>query len=176
MTTDDTGIVPGSLTVDADYWVRAATTRVRRWCGWHVAPSKACKGSCNTRGGLIIGLPLMHITEIRRISVHGVDVTDTARIDKENGLIELDHPIRPGINAVSYDVDAGWDPDDVPDVQQVVLQAARRASSAPAGLVKSQSVNGSSVTYGFGTDGAAAVTLLASEKETLAPYRIGARP
>lgn len=176
MTTDDIGIVPGSLTVDADYWVRAATARVRRWCGWHLAPSKACEGVCNTRGGLIIGLPLMHITEIRRISVHGVDVTDTVKVDTETGLIELDRPTSPGINAVSYDVDAGWDPDDLPDVQQVILQAARRAASTPAGLVKSQSVNGSSVTYGFGTDGAAAITLLDSEKETLAPYRIGSRP
>lgn len=176
MALDNTGIVSDSLPVDADYWLRAATSRVRRWCGWHIAPNRACKGECNTRGGLVIGLPLMHVTEIRRISVHGVDVTDTVKVDMETGLIELDRPTRPGINAVSYDVDAGWDGDDLPDVQQVILQAARRASSAPAGLVKSQSVNGSSVTYGFGTDGAAAVTLLASEKETLAPYRIGARP
>lgn len=173
---EDNGIVPSSLTVDGGFWIRAATRRVRRYVGWHLAPSTQCKGECDTRGGLVIGLPLMHITAIRSIGVHGTDVTGTAKINRELGIIELDHPTPPGIAAVSYDVTAGWDPDDLPDVQQVILQAARRAASTPTGLIKSQSVNGSSVSYGFGSDGAAAITLLESEKELIDQYRIGARP
>ena len=61
-----------------------------------------------------------------------------------------------------------YTPDEVPDVQGVLINAAKRASSAAAGIVQSQSVNGSSVTYN--------VSLMADELAKLDRYKLGALP
>ena len=53
-------------------------------------------------------------------------------------------------------------------MQGVLINAAQRASSAAAGIVQSQSVNGSSVTYN--------VTLMADELAKLDRYKLGALP
>ena len=73
-----------------------------------------------------------------------------------------------GVATIRYRIHAGYAPDEVPDVQGVLINAAKRASSAAAGIVQSQSVNGSSVTYN--------VTLMTDELAKLDRYKLGALP
>ena len=58
---------------------------------------------------------------------------------------------------------------DAPDVQQVLISAAKRAGMSPIGLVTSQSANGSSASYD-------AVLLIQAEKDKLKPYKLGGLP
>ena len=80
-------------------------------------------------------------------------------------------PDMPG--SIEVTLTDGWDLDEVPELQSLLLSIARRAMSQPAGIVASQSVNGSNVSYFHGSDGSTpGITLFASEKAALAPYRL----
>ena len=71
-----------------------------------------------------------------------------------------------GVAAIRYAIHAGYD--DAPDVQQVLISAAKRAGMSDR-LVTSQSTNGSSASYD-------AVSLMQAEKDKLKPYRLGGLP
>jgi hypothetical protein len=68
----------------------------------------------------------------------------------------------------------GYAPEEIPDIIALVMQLARRAAATPAGIVKSQSVNGASVGYDMSGGGAPAIKLLDNEKQQLDDFRIGA--
>ncbi len=174
-------IVTASEDAGSDFFLRAAQAAVRRACGWHVAPVAEVSGTLSSMGQRIFALPLMAVSSL---SLQVLDPCGFGHLDAEEGvdydrsgsLVEFRRYIPPSVAAVRYTATAGFDPDDVPDIQSIVVQAARRAAQSPAGSVKSQSVNGASVTYGFSGSGAPSVTLLAEELALLAPYRLGARP
>lgn len=161
--------------VDASFYLRAAQAAVRRACGWHISPGIELSGSIPTTGGRIVRLPAMGVSEVIELKVFGVDALDRARWT-DDGLVEFPRPLPASIGGVEYRIVAGYDVEEIPDVVDVVRQVARRAANAPAGAVKSQSVNGASVSYGFSGDGAPSVMLLASEREALAPYMMGRLP
>lgn len=173
-------ILAGSADAGADFYLAAAQTAVRRYCGWHVAPQARISGTLGSMGQRVFALPAQNVSEL---SVRVLDPLGAEYVDAPEGswrlggsLIEFTAYVPPSVAAVSYEALAGWDPEDVPDVKSVLLQAARRAAQAPSGAVKSQTVNGASVSYGFSGDGAPMVTLLESEKALLAPYRVGRCP
>ncbi|MCC8307047.1 hypothetical protein LLJ07_09575, partial [Bifidobacterium bifidum] len=89
--------------------------------------------------------------------------------DPTTGLVECTTGAFPaGVAAIRYRIHAGYTPDEVPDVMGVLINAAKRASMASAGVIQSQSVNGSSVTYN--------VSLMADELAKLDRYKLGALP
>lgn len=173
-------IVTASAETGADFYLEAAQAAVRRYCGWHVAPAARISGTLGSMGQRVFSLPAQNVTDL---SVLILDPLGSEYVEAPDGswalggsTIEFAAYVPPSVAAVRYEALAGWDPGDVPDVVSVILQAARRAAQAPAGSVKSQTVNGASVSYGFSGDGAPMVTLLASEKALLAPYRVGRCP
>jgi hypothetical protein len=168
-------IVIGSTELGADFFLRAATAAVRRACGWHVCPSVEVAGSVPTTGSRVVRLPLMNVTGVSSLVMGGDDVTTSAMWTRD-GLVELPDAPASSVSGLSFVAVAGYDPDECPDLVAVIVQAARRAQSAPAGYVRSQSVNGASVTYGGSEAGAPSVTLLASELARLAPYTLARMP
>lgn len=170
-----TDIVTASTEAGADLYLRAAQAAVRRYCGWHVAPSMEVSGTVDSTGSRILRLPLMGLSELHELGAYGVDVLRKARWT-DDGLVELPFAVPAGVAAVSYRATAGYDVEEVPDLQTVIVQVARRAANAPAGSVRSQSVNGASVSYGFTGDGAPLVSLLDSERDVLAPFRLPRLP
>lgn len=174
-------IVTASADAGADFFLRAAQAAVRRACGWHVAPVAEVSGVLPSMGQRIFALPLMAVASLK---LEVIDPCGTGYIELETpdgyvasgSLIEFSRYVPPSVAAVRYTATAGFAPEDVPDVQSVIVQAARRAAQSPAGAVKSQTVNGASVTYGFSGSGAPSVALLSEELALLAPYRLGARP
>ncbi len=169
-----TGAIPDMIqdptVFDADgaFWLKAAQAAIRRTCGWHITPNIELSGVVNSRGGKVIRLPARHVTSVD-------ELTDIAgnrlhyAYDPTTGLMECTAGVFPaGVAAIRYRIHAGYAPDEVPDVQGVLINAAKRASSAAAGIVQSQSVNGSSVTYN--------VTLMADELAKLDRYKLGALP
>ena len=157
---------PSSFQDDAEFRLRSAQAAIRRECGWHVMPNAALSGAINSRGGSVIRLPARHVTSVESLTDRDGNKLAYA-YDPETGLVEsLDGGFPAGIAAIRYEIHAGYD--DAPDVQQVLVNAAKRAGMS-AGLVTSQSTNGSSASYDV-------VTLMQDEKAKLKPYKLGGLP
>ena len=128
---------PSAFEDDAQFRLRAAQSAIRRECGWHVMPNVALTGVLNTRGGTVIRLPARHVTSIESLTDRQGNPLAYA-YDPETGLVEsLSGGFPVGIAAIHYAIHAGYD--DAPDVQSVLISAAKRAGMSPVGLVKSQS-------------------------------------
>lgn len=158
---------PSAFEDDADFRLRAAQAAIRCECGWHVMPNVALTGVLNSRGGTVIRLPARHVTSIESLTDRDGNKLAYA-YDPETGLVEsLSGGFPVGVAAIHYSIHAGYD--DAPDVQQVLISAAKRAGMSPIGLVKSQSTNGSSASYDV-------VSLMQDEKDKLKPYKLGGLP
>lgn len=163
-------------TLDASFFNDAAERAVRAYCGWHVIPSMEISGTIGSTGSRILRIPAMNVTALTRLVLaDGTDVTDFAQWSVD-GLVELPFPVPAGIAGIGYTAVAGFDSENAPDVMSVILQVARRAAQAPSGAVRSQSVNGASVSYSFTGDGASAIQLLAPERAILDRYRVVGLP
>ena len=158
---------PSAFEDDAAFRLKAAQAAIRRECGWHVMPNAALSGVINSRGGMVIRLPARHVTSIESLTDRDGNKLAYA-YDPETGLVEsLSGGFPVGIAAIRYEIHAGYN--EAPDVQQVLISAAKRAGMSPIGLVTSQSTNGSSASYD-------AVSLMQDEKDKLKPYRLGGLP
>lgn len=159
---------PDTFTADALFWLRAAQAAIRRECGWHVTPNLELQGMLNCRGGRVTRLPARHVTSIEELTDRDGNPLRYA-YDPETGLIESVNGTLPvGVGIIRYRIHAGYAPEEVPDVQGVLINAAKRASMAAPGIIKTQTVNGSSVSYD--------ITLMADELTKLKPYKLGALP
>lgn len=158
---------PSAFEDDAAFRLKAAQAAIRRECGWHVMPNAPLSGVINTRGGSVIRLPARHVTSIESLTDRDGNQLAYA-YDPETGLVEsLSGGFPAGIAAIHYAIHAGYDA--APDVQSVLISAAKRAGMSPLGLVTSQSTNGSSASFDV-------VSLMQSEKDKLKPYRLGGLP
>lgn len=158
---------PSAFEDDAAFRLKAAQAAIRRECGWHVMPNTALSGVINTRGGSVIRLPARHVTSIESLTDRDGNKLAYA-YDPETGLVEsLSGGFPAGIAAIHYEIHAGYD--DAPDVQSVLVNAAKRAGMSPVGLVTSQSTNGSSASFDV-------VSLMQAEKDKLRPYKLGGLP
>lgn len=158
---------PSAFEDDAEFRLKAAQAAIRRECGWHVMPNVALSGVLNSRGGMVIRLPARHVTSIESLTDRDGNKLAYA-YDPETGLVEsLSGGFPAGIAAIRYEIHAGYD--DAPDVQSVLISAAKRAGMSPLGLITSQSTNGSSASFDV-------VSLMQEEKDKLKPYRLGGLP
>lgn len=158
---------PSAFEDDTEFRLKAAQAAIRRECGWHVMPNAALSGVINSRGGMVIRLPARHVTSIESLTDHDGNKLAYA-YDPETGLVEsLSGGFPVGVAAIRYSIHAGYD--DAPDVQQVLISAAKRAGMSPIGLVTSQSTNGSSVSFDV-------MSLMQAEKDKLKPYKLGGLP
>lgn len=158
---------PSAFEDDATFRLRAAQAAIRRECGWHVMPNAALSGVINSRGGTVIRLPARHVTSIESLTDRDGNKLAYA-YDPETGLVEsLSGGFPAGVAAIRYEIHAGYN--EAPDVQQVLISAAKRAGMSPIGLVTSQSTNGSSASFDV-------VSLMQEERDKLKPYRLGGLP
>lgn len=167
----------GNLSMDAAWWRKAAQEAIRRYCGWHIAPNITETLTVDAYGGRTLLLPSKHVTDVTAITIDDTDVTGQCDWS-EAGVITLragQWPDRP--RSVHVTLSHGWEPEEVPDVQQLILQLARRARGMPGnGMIQSQTVNGASVGYFSAGGGPLSLQLLQIEKEALAPYKLDWSP
>lgn len=168
---------PGEFTTDGLFFLRAAQAAIRRECGWHVTPSWTHTIRVDGYGGGTLILPSSHVTDISGLEFDGIDHVDD--IDwSEKGTVVLRHgtlPDRPG--AIRVTLTDGWEPEDVPELHALMLSLAKRAATAPAPMIASQSTNGSSISYITNGGAPIGLQLFEAEKRQLDPYRLtwGAR-
>lgn len=159
--------------LDAGMWLKAAQAAVRAYCGWHVCPSLTRTVTIDSHGGQTLLLPSKHVTALTSVQFDGMDHTADCTWS-EAGILKLHNGFEfpDDLRAVTVSMTDGFDPDEVPELEALLLTIARRAQIQPG--ITSQSVNGSSVSYS--TANQPGVSLFDSEKLLLAPYRIGDRP
>lgn len=166
-------IVAGTVNVDPAFWLEAAHGSVRRFCGWHVAPLITETLRVDGRGGKSLLIRSGRIVNLIAVTSDGRDVT--ADVDSShNGTLEL----RSGcwssrLGGVTVELEHGYELEEVPEVAALIVTLAKRGASGASQVYASQSVGGASVSA-FANGGAPlSVPLLAQEKDTLTPYRLG---
>ena len=148
-----------------DARIAAVTAWVRRFCGWHIAPSVTETITVNGSGTRIIALPTMHLTDVASVTEHGrpVPVEWT-----EVGLIR--HPGRWSDSWRSVEVEFTHGFDEAPaDLVSVIIDAALRMPTPGEHSIKKVGP--------FELGASADVAFLPSEMETLGHFQIwtGAR-
>ena len=124
--------------------IRSATARVRSICGWHVAP--VITTTVEVDGGAVLELPTLRLVEL-------VSVTN-ARDGSQTAAPTVFHAGSSGIVVASptSTVDERWwqdrrlrllvtfkhGHDSAPDVEEVILALAARASDNPLGATREQ--------------------------------------
>lgn len=156
--------------LDTKWWSKAAQSAIRRYCGWHVAPSIEETIHVTSTGGTTLLLPSKHITDVSSVTCDEHDLTEQVEWDA-GGVMRL-HSGRwtDRLRGVKITMTHGYDPEEVPEVIMLMETIARRARTQPG--VSSQSVNGASASYFTAGGAPLSVPLLDIEKQMLDPYRL----
>lgn len=162
-------LCPGLSSTDAQIQavLDSASSAIRDYCGWHVAPSLECTYIGNGEGHLLM-LPAMGVTEVDSLEIDGDAVTEyewTAA-----GMVRLKSSVFPDKwRSVECVYTAGFTS---AAIGQVVAQIASNAIVAAPG-VANERVGDVSIAYnqtGIGITGG--VSLLPRDYELLAPYKL----
>lgn len=149
----------------------AAEQAVRRYCGWHVAPTVEETFRLDGHGSSVVKLPTLALEEVLAVQVAGRSVALDRVRWSTNGLLQLPTPAPREFGAVEVTVRHGFE--DATDIGALVAGIRDRSTNMPAGVTRKQ-IGDVSVSYG-GLD-ERGVRLFASEREALAPYRLEGTP
>lgn len=76
-----------SFQVDAGFKMRAAQAAIRKYCGWHVAPSVTRTVRLDGHGGDSLLLPSKHVTALSSLKLDGVEHVQDARFSEAGSLV-----------------------------------------------------------------------------------------
>lgn len=117
---------------DAEFYVAAATAEVRRYCGWHIAPSVDVVGGkypCGERG--LIMLLSLHVTGVDSVTVDGRQLDPGEYSWEECGVVTRLRPSWPRDPYALVDFTHGH-AECPPDVASIVFEVATKAMALPA--------------------------------------------
>ena len=166
----------------AEFDIRAASSAIREFCGWHVYPSQACE--LNTTffdkrvsvvdRMLLIQLPATFVSSIELIQI-GDEVIDETYVLMTNGVLR--------IYGISLSRMKLWTPvvvrytAGIPEgaadgLKELIAHRVTHALASSEG-VQSETAGGVSVTYNANWINNSRATALADDnKEVLSPYRL----
>ena len=157
--------------------VQAAVAAVRRYCRWHIAPSKSETLRCNV-DGCTIRVPSLHVTDVASVASADSGSAVSGWRWSAEGSISGSFP--QGFRTVDVELTHGHDVADIGDVLAVVVSVCRRlaagglaAAAGAAGPVAEEHIGTYSYRLadtGGGTLGA--VDLTDTERDMLAQYRL----
>lgn len=170
------------LASDPQALIDAATAAVRRYCGWHIAPSRSETLTFRSDGSLTQILPTLRVTSIESVTYDGLLLDPTSyQWDPWGVLSYAPSTLWPSYWG-SYRAPAplvvtlthGFD--SVPDVAAVITSIVARAQASPDGITRSQ-VGQVSQTYSqTGQGQAGGLAFLPNELSVLDLYRLASRP
>lgn len=146
----------------------AASAAIRNHCGWHVAPSVACRATIDAdEPTSALWLPTTCMTSLDSLAVGGVEV------DAQWGRLGQVRPacrVPRGLQAATVGYHAGYERV-TPDLAAVVAGVVVHAVALSYG-VTSESAGGVSVSYASGAayGGAAMASLTDADRAALVPY------
>ena len=173
------------LSGDRNASLAAAMAAVRSYCGWHVAPVETHTVTIRAEGEGVLLLPSLHVVSVDSVEVDGEPVTDyswrehgtlrtTSRCCMSTHLWGHRHEGGGWCGKVEVAFTHGFDEAD--DVKGIVLAAAARMASSPAGVVRAQTGQVSETYTQTSPNQAGGMALLDSERAVLDRYRLPARP
>lgn len=151
--------------------VDAATAAVRAYCGWHIAPVTTETLRLDGDGSRRLLIPSRHVVDVHTCYSGGVEI-DPADLDWSQAGIIHGPPFSSRYGGVRLTLTHGWDPEEVPDVVQLIEGIAARARMSPGGNIVQQRAGTQSVSFATAGGAVASLPLMAQEKEQLAPYRL----
>lgn len=156
---------------DPDFFVRAAEAEVRRYCGWHIAPSLvATNVRCRVGEMGTIMLRSLHVTSVESVVVDGRTLAFPDEYDWDPaGFITRRCPSWPRHHHAVVSFTHGYGETPV-DVQAVVFELAAKARTLPVPL-PAKDISGGPFRLGL-TGAGLGVTLSDDQKDRLVSYRI----
>ena len=158
----------------------AASSMIRRYCGWHIAPvvTEAC--IADGSGGKLQALPTLRLVDLVALDETSngvVTVWDPADIEwSRNGYLRKVGMWTARLQGVAATIEHGFELDDVGDLAMLCATMAARAEASPFGE-KQAAVGSVSTTLSASPSGAAGgVSLYADQLAQLDGYRLNQRP
>ena len=160
------------LSGDPQMALDAALAEVRRYCGWHIAPSRREFLAAYPDGADTMLVPSLRVSALHAATRDGETIDPQGWDCRENGVVKGG----PRTGKVVMDVTHGFD--ELPgDVAAIVLAVAARSQLAPDGMPTARvQVGQIAESYQSSAGGGGAGALFASERQTLDSYRLPPRP
>lgn len=108
----------------------AALAAARRYCGWHVTPSRSDTITVDGNGRGLILLPTLHMTALTSLTVDGVDIDLSTVSWATRGVIVRNTAFTPKLAGITAVITHGYD--EAPDWELAVLSAVDRSSFGAA--------------------------------------------
>lgn len=171
------GKYEGDARIEAN--IKAASTAIRNYCGWHIYPSKECelrtslfdRRVSRSGSGILVQLPARFVSNVRQVQIGGAE--------HENFVFETSGILKVyGVGVVSewtpiiIDYDAGLPEEYMDGIRELVSYRVTHALASPDG-VQSESTGGVSITYAQNWINSARSSEVSNgEKGALTPYRL----
>lgn len=161
--------------------IRAASTAIRNYCGWHVYPERACtldttfldRRIARVKNAMLIQLPAKYVTQVESVTIGGIAYT--SYVHETGGLLKVYDVSMAGLEEytpVVVEYYAGL-PDSLMDGLKELAAHRVTHALASSGGVQSETAGGVSITYSANWTNSARATALADDnKEVLAPYKL----
>lgn len=167
--------------------IKAASSAIRNYCGWHIYPSYSCefvttlydRAVTRIGGDLLIQLPAKYVSQVNSITIGDTtytgDTDDLHAVIMPNGIIRIFGANVFGMQqftqiCVSYEAGV---PDGLMDGLKELVAHRVTHALASSGGIQSETAGGVSITYSANWTNTARSTALADDnKEVLEPYRL----
>lgn len=153
--------------------LEGASSMIRAYCGWHIAPSITETLILDGPGGRVLGLPSRHVTGIATISQQSSIIASTGY--KWSALGEVQRKDWSFWSTDYRDIEVtlthGYTACP-PDLRQAILGIVTRALSSPTGATREQTLT-TSITWATTAPGVSGgLAVLGGETSILDAYRI----
>ena len=160
------------------------TAAVRRFCGWHIAPSYTETLVLDGPGGRILTLPTLHLTELTSVTEDGVALTlydpatglgdfewsELGNVNRVCGYWAARHYWTERYRGLSVAIVHGYT--DAPDVAQIIVQVCANALASPMGATREQAIGFAASWSSTAPGVAGGLSLLERDLAILATYRL----
>lgn len=158
---------------DDQFWIDAATSAVRRYCGWHVTPEHSETLIIDGSGGSVLQIKSKHVVSVEEVLVGGspveVDWSEAGLLSRKDGSCWPTN-----YRSVSVTLTHGFE--SAGELGALIAGIASRAALNPSGNVVSQRAGTQSVTYASSGGSVGSIPLLATEMALLDTYKLNWGP
>lgn len=151
----------------------AAENRVRRYCGWHIAPVVEQTIVLDGSGSVALFVPTLKLRSVTACKVNGVDIDPTTLEWSEDGFLRRACGWPDRLRSVELTIEHGFE--EAPEVAELIMEIAERAGTAVGGRTREQvgAVSISNALVAPGVSGG--IVIMEHEKALLDKYKLPGR-
>lgn len=177
--------IPGTVApANLDDLLAEASTQIRNYCGWHIAPAIEELITLDGSGGPSQRLPSLRVRSLVSVSSGGTDYDLTADASavqwSASGWLRLPAgTFVCDLRGVRVQYVHGFEMAEVAELGGICCDLVRQATTSPAGTVASETVGSTSISYGVSTASVTvaggSVSLLGYQMAALDRYTLAKR-